>query len=110
MTNLDRMTAENRLALSRKYFFLGLFCLPFVWLTNVVWFYSDCFGARKSNNHEITSQFRRYFSLSLVGASIWFVAIISWASYFQYSRSKPDFELDWLFVWKPYGYSGGYVR
>ncbi|KAI2807535.1 hypothetical protein RDWZM_005059 [Blomia tropicalis] len=36
--DLDRMKPADRANLCRKYFFIGIFGLPFLWLINTIWF------------------------------------------------------------------------
>jgi len=36
--DLDRMTPTARQTLCRRYFIIGIFGLPFLWLINAIWF------------------------------------------------------------------------
>merc|ERR1739845_93076 len=103
MTNLDKMNAQERLTLSRNYFIIGWFLLPFVWLANTIWFWPDCYGSRVSENLETTKTFRKYFIGSMVGCVVWFGIIISWIVYFQAQRHNWGPTSDMLYYWIPYG-------
>ncbi|KAK6729543.1 hypothetical protein RB195_006534 [Necator americanus] len=37
------MSESTKVDLCRKYFIIGLFCLPLVWLTNFIWFFGEAF-------------------------------------------------------------------
>ena len=105
--NLDKQSVEERLKLTRIYFIIGLFCLPFVWLINCFWFYDDSFGHRKSSDLSTLNKFKSYFYYSLAGVIVWAVGLISWVGYFQYNMNDPlknlDGRYDWLYFWLPYG-------
>jgi len=97
------MPAEERLKLSRNYFIIGFLLLPFVWLTNAVWFWPDCFGARVSDNLEIRKTFKKYVIGSLAGCAVWTLILASWVAYFQMNRKSWDSSSDYLYYWLPYG-------
>jgi len=57
--NLDKVSEEEKLKISRKYFILGFFLLPVVWLANAVWFFREAFI--KKHGHP---KIRRYVAWS----------------------------------------------
>ncbi|KAI6230074.1 Gamma-secretase subunit PEN-2 [Aphelenchoides fujianensis] len=69
MTNLERLTGAERLALCRKYFFIGLAFTPLVWLVNCVWFYRFAFCKHQDDADEETEvkPMRKYLVMSAVG-------------------------------------------
>ncbi|EYC43179.1 hypothetical protein Y032_0501g2603 [Ancylostoma ceylanicum] len=78
------MSETTKVDLCRKYFIIGLFCLPLVWLTNFIWFFGEAFCRPSSScNHTI----RKYVVLSGLGVIFWFIVIFSWEFVFQPSAS-----------------------
>ena len=41
--DLNRMKDEDKLVLSRKYFYGGFALLPFLWFVNAIWFFREAF-------------------------------------------------------------------
>ncbi|VDM70388.1 unnamed protein product, partial [Strongylus vulgaris] len=56
-----KMSESVKAELCRKYFIIGLFCLPLVWLTNFVWFFGDAFCRPSSSTNPVI---RKYVILS----------------------------------------------
>ena len=79
--NLDRVDEEEKLKISRRYFIIGFFLLPFVWLVNGVWFFREAF--LKGRGHP---SLRRYVAYSLLGSLLWVVAVVIWTSVYQTQR------------------------
>ncbi|EYC43176.1 hypothetical protein Y032_0501g2603 [Ancylostoma ceylanicum] len=78
----SKMSETTKVDLCRKYFIIGLFCLPLVWLTNFIWFFGEAFCRPSSScNHTI----RKYVVLSGLGVIFWFIVIFSWEFVFQMS-------------------------
>ncbi|VDO04967.1 unnamed protein product [Rodentolepis nana] len=74
---------SGRLSTCRKYFFVGLAFLPFVWIVNTIWFFPDAFLKPASNERK---KFRLYLSLSFIGALIWIIGLISWNIIYHQNR------------------------
>ncbi len=43
MVNLNKLSDKDKLDLCRKYYLAGFFFLPFMWIVNFVWFFSNAF-------------------------------------------------------------------
>ncbi len=43
MVNLKKLSDKDKLDLCRKYYLAGFFFLPFMWIVNFVWFFSNAF-------------------------------------------------------------------
>lgn len=83
MPSLERMKNPEKLELCRKYFIIGCFALPFMWLINFVWFFKEAFVKPAYDEQK---QIRKYISWSLIGAIIWTMVLITWVTIFQLKR------------------------
>eukprot|EP00731_Ephydatia_muelleri_P008621 Em0004g959a len=79
--NLDKVADDEKLRICRRYFVLGFYLLPAVWLANSVWFFKEAFLKRGSN-----PLLRRYVAGSILGSLVWAAALIVWISVFQTQR------------------------
>ena len=43
MVNLKKLSDKDKLDLCRKYYLAGFFFLPFMWIVNFFWFFSNAF-------------------------------------------------------------------
>ncbi|KAK5985654.1 Gamma-secretase subunit PEN-2 [Trichostrongylus colubriformis] len=83
--DLNKMNDAAKVDLCRKYFIIGLFGLPLVWLTNAIWFFGEGFLRPLS---PATYDIRKYVTLSAVGVLLWFFLLFAWEFVFQSYRSQ----------------------
>lgn len=96
--NLARATEEEKVKICRKYFIVGWFLLPFVWLVNVVWFFKLAFITKPT--HPVI---RRYVLGSLLGVVVWTLLVIGWTVLYQTQRPNWGDAGDYISVVVPYG-------
>ncbi len=82
---LNKANDEEKVKIARKYFILGFFLLPFVWLVLIVWFFKEAFLKKNANR-----MIRRYVFCAIIGFTVWAAVIIVWTSVYQTQR--PDWE------------------
>ncbi|KAE9554858.1 hypothetical protein FO519_001973 [Halicephalobus sp. NKZ332] len=99
---LENIRPEEQLALCRKYFYIGCFCLPFVWLINTIWFFETAFKKEPFHQQPLI---RRYVTWSMIGAVTWGVLLIGWNVAFHYFRTEYAQYLDYL----SFTFAVGYV-
>ncbi|VDL71846.1 unnamed protein product [Nippostrongylus brasiliensis] len=78
--DLRKLSDTAKVDLCRKYFIIGLFGLPLVWLTNAVWFFGEAFLRPLSPE---TASIRKYVTLSALGVVFWFILLCVWETVFQ---------------------------
>ncbi|CAD6190886.1 unnamed protein product [Caenorhabditis auriculariae] len=91
--HLDKLSDVERVNLCKRYFLIGIFCLPFVWLTNFVWFFTEAF-CKPLTVHR--TQIRRYVIASGIGSLFWLVVFLTWETVFQYYRAQGLVWTDYL--------------
>ena len=79
--NLDKVSEEDKVNICRRYFIVGCFLLPFIWLVNSVWFFKEAFI--KKNGHPMI---RRYVGGSIIGTLTWTAVLIAWTCIYQTQR------------------------
>lgn len=72
MPQVEKMTPEEHISISKKMFYGGFAFLPFLWLVNFMYFFSLC---RKP---DVSTEVKRYVYLSLGGCIIWFIMLTTW--------------------------------
>ncbi len=80
---LNKVNEEEKVKIARKYFIVGCFLLPFVWLVLIIWFFKEAFLTKNAN-----PMIRRYVCWALIGFVIWAAGIVVWTSVYQTQR--PD--------------------
>lgn len=98
--DLRNMNDAAKVDLCRKYFIIGLFGLPLVWLTNTIWFFGEGFLRPQS---PATNTIRKYVTMSAIGAIFWLIVICVWETIFQSYRSKGVAWADYLTFIFPVG-------
>lgn len=96
--NLARMSTDEKLNLSRKYFYIGFAFLPFVWLVNAVWFFKEAFIKK-----DPPKGLRVYVVGSLIGCVAWLLAFSMWIAIYQTQRPHWGAAGDYLSFWVPVG-------
>ena len=96
--NLDKISEEEKLKISRKYFIIGFFVLPAVWLANAVWFFKEAFI--KKQGHPMI---RRYVAWSMLGVLVWVVVIVIWTAVYQTQRPNWGAAGDYISLTVPVG-------
>ena len=96
--NLERMSTDEKLNLSRKYFYIGFAFLPFVWLVNAVWFFKEAFIKK-----EPLKNLRFYVLGSIIGVIVWLLVFIAWTVVYQTQRSLWGAAGDYISFWVPTG-------
>ena len=81
--NLDKMSEEEKLKISRKYFIIGFFVLPAVWLANAIWFFKEAFIKRQGH-----PMIRRYVAGSMLGVLVWVAVVVIWTTVYQNTTSQ----------------------
>jgi presenilin enhancer 2 len=82
-TDLSKLTKEEKEALCRKYFVLGCFLVPFLWLINFIWFFKEAFCGLQPNK-----KIRRYILQSLLGCVVWIACWTAWIVIYQRDRAS----------------------
>ena len=86
---MDLSSAKNsdtdKLALCRRYFYLGFAFLPFLWAINAVWFFKEAF-IRKPEYPE-QSEVKKLVVMSGIGGVICLSALITWMTIFANYRA-----------------------
>ncbi|KAI1725871.1 respiratory-chain NADH dehydrogenase, 49 kd subunit domain-containing protein [Ditylenchus destructor] len=80
---------------------VGLACLPFVWLVNVIWFYRFAYSKEV---FEEKKAIRFYVQASFAGLLVWTVLVTAWTIFFQMTRSSGAVWADYLTFVFPVGY------
>ncbi|VDO38207.1 hypothetical protein V3C99_003691 [Haemonchus contortus] len=98
--DLNKMSDAAKADLCRKYFIIGLFGLPLVWLTNAIWFFGEGFLRPQTPTSIII---RKYVTLSALGVILWFFMLSAWEFVFQSYRSLGVAWADYLTFIFPVG-------
>ena len=96
--NLDKVSQEEKVKICKKYFKIGCFLLPFVWLVNIVWFFKEAFLKKPSD-----PTIRRYVGASIIGTVIWTAGVIVWTVVYQTQRASWGVGGDYISVIVPIG-------
>ncbi|CAJ0584160.1 unnamed protein product, partial [Mesorhabditis spiculigera] len=83
--DFQKLADREKTVLCKKYFFIGLACLPLVWLINFICFFKDAF--LKPRTPEVL-QIRTYVIMSFIGCAIWLVILSAWETVFQIFRVR----------------------
>ncbi|CAI5445480.1 unnamed protein product [Caenorhabditis angaria] len=83
--DISKITDTKKVDLCKKYFYIGACCLPFVWLANACWFFSEAFLLPITTHRQ---QIRRYVIGSIVGTVFWIIVLVSWETFFQHYRQQ----------------------
>jgi len=83
--DLSRVKDEEKLNLSRKYFYAGFALLPFLWFVNAIWFFREAF---RRPPYDQQQAIKGYVIKSMVGSAIWFILIVAWIIVFQTMRTE----------------------
>ncbi|XP_055387195.1 gamma-secretase subunit pen-2 [Condylostylus longicornis] len=83
--DLSKMSDERKLYLCNWYFKAGFAFLPFVWIINSIWFYSEAF-LRSPFEHQ--KQMKKYVLLSGTLSLMWLSIAVLWVTVFQNNRDK----------------------
>ena len=81
-----KVSDADKLALCRRYFYLGFAFLPFLWAINAVWFLKEAF-IRKPEFPEQT-ELKRLVAMSGILSVICLAGLITWMSVFTNYRSE----------------------
>ncbi|CAH8461085.1 unnamed protein product [Schistosoma bovis] len=73
--DIKRLTGEDKLKLSRTYFFAGIGFLPFLWWINVFCFLKELSAPQTYPESKLI---RKYVTFSLIGALSWTVVFAVW--------------------------------
>ena len=95
--NLGKVSEEEKVKISRKYFVGGFFLLPLLWLVNSVWFFKEAF--KKNGNRLI----RKYVAGSMLGTVIWIGIVVIWVTVYQTQRPNWGAFGDYISLTVPYG-------
>ncbi len=82
--DISKLSSEEKLKICRKYTIIGCFCLPFVWLVNILWFFKDSFITKTTPP---PPKMRTYLFVSMIGLVAWMVALVTWTSVYQTQRT-----------------------
>ena len=80
-----KVTQQEKLDLCRKYFYFGIFFLPFLWAVNAVWFFKEAFVKQAFPEQKAM---KRFVVMSAVGAVIYFIAFVTWIALFSQYRTE----------------------
>ncbi|CAH8451278.1 unnamed protein product [Dicrocoelium dendriticum] len=92
--DVARLSNEEKLKLSRIYFFAGLPCLPFIWWINVCCFYRELntssiypeLRSLQRCKHPIPPLLSADVTLSLIGAVLWTALLGVWLAVYTNRR------------------------
>ncbi|KXS15131.1 hypothetical protein M427DRAFT_330319 [Gonapodya prolifera JEL478] len=98
MGKFEKGPAEDILSVCKKFFFGGFLFLPILWLINFVYMY-PIIRARNDLSHDV----RKYAFLSLAGAVLWLLILITWGIIFETQRDVWGVRGDMLSVVIPKG-------
>ena len=96
---LAKLTDEEKLKISRKYFIIGCFLLPMVWLVNAVWFFREAFCRKEERSRRL----QRYVGGSMIGFLAWMAVWVVWVSVYQTQRANWDAFGDYISFTVPLG-------
>ncbi|KAF8360574.1 pen-2, partial [Pristionchus pacificus] len=82
--DFSKQPDEKKAHYCKKYTMIGVFLLPFVWLTSLVIFTPFALKGEPSV-HRTTV--RRCLAATAIGVLLWAVALICWESIFQHYRT-----------------------
>ncbi|KAL0081385.1 gamma-secretase aspartyl protease complex, presenilin enhancer-2 subunit [Phycomyces blakesleeanus] len=97
MPKLDKMSNDELITISKKMFYGGFAFLPFLWLVNVMYFFTMC---RKST---APPALRKYVLMSLAGCILSFIALTTWYAVFVNKRVQWGQSADTITVVIPKG-------
>ncbi|KAI8997328.1 gamma-secretase aspartyl protease complex, presenilin enhancer-2 subunit [Pilobolus umbonatus] len=72
MPQVDKMSTEEHISISRKMFYGGFAFLPFLWLVNYMYFF------KLIHKPNAPAEFKKYVYLSLGGCIVWFILLTTW--------------------------------
>jgi presenilin enhancer 2 len=98
--NLEKLSEQQLLDLTKKYFYLGLLFLPMIWCLNFAWIYPF---VQKHTNYSNYTEIRKFLIFSAIGATIWATGITFWIVTFLTRRNDWSFA-DVISVFIPKGY------
>ncbi|KAK6100901.1 gamma-secretase subunit pen-2, putative [Brugia malayi] len=99
--DLRKMSDPEKVILCKRYFYIGFALLPLVWIVNAVWFFESAFFDKPS---QVQKTIKKYVLYSIIGASVWVLALIAWEIFFQLERAKGLEWTDRLSFVFPVGY------
>uniref|UniRef100_A0A7E4VL14 Gamma-secretase subunit PEN-2 n=1 Tax=Panagrellus redivivus TaxID=6233 RepID=A0A7E4VL14_PANRE len=99
--DITKVDNAEKVRLCKKYFYIGLFFLPFVWVTNFFWFFQPAYRWKSFPEQKIL---RKYTTLSIIGALLWGTLLLTWNILFQYFRTDYAQYTDYLSFVFPVGY------
>lgn len=92
-----KVGSDEKLALCKKYFYIGFAFLPLLWAVNAVWFAREAFGKSKREREEDVRLFdeenshkesmRRYVVASGIGAIAWIISLVTWIAVYTQNRT-----------------------
>ena len=82
--DLARTPNEEKVRLSRIYFFGGFALLPFLWFVNSIWFFRDAFFKEEFEGQR---QIKGFVIKSICGTVVWIAGLSAWISVFQSNRA-----------------------
>eukprot|EP00041_Stephanoeca_diplocostata_P005275 m.59242 g.59242 ORF g.59242 m.59242 type:complete len:99 (+) comp15676_c0_seq1:128-424(+) len=77
---LAKLTDEERVNISKKYYIGGFFLLPWLWIINTFWFFP--FAVKSGADPKL----RKMVVYSAIGSIIWVIIIAVWVSQYQQNR------------------------
>ncbi len=83
--DLSKISGQEKVNLSRKYFYGGFAFLPFLWLVNTLWFLRDAFF---KEHFEEQKELQKYVIRSGIGTVIWTIGIVAWVTIYQLNRAS----------------------
>ncbi|CAG8691790.1 6404_t:CDS:2 [Dentiscutata erythropus] len=71
---------QEALSICKKYFIIGCFFLPWLWVVNVVYMWP------LTKREDIGAQIKKYLYLSMFGAIFWLIVLVTWLTIFVTNR------------------------
>uniref|UniRef100_A0A914DE77 Gamma-secretase subunit PEN-2 n=1 Tax=Acrobeloides nanus TaxID=290746 RepID=A0A914DE77_9BILA len=99
--DLENLNGAEKLLLCKKYFHLGLACLPLVWIVNFIWFFKYAF---KVENFPQQDEIKKYVIGSAIGSIFWILILSIWVTVFQIFRIESPEIMDYITFVFPIGY------
>merc|ERR1712018_122326 len=84
-----KVSADDKLDLCKKYFYIGFAFLPLLWAVNAVWFAMEAFGKSSGEGEENPHKgsIRNYVVASGIGALAWIVGLVVWVVVYTQNRT-----------------------
>ncbi|CAG8541544.1 hypothetical protein RhiirA5_291378 [Rhizophagus irregularis] len=78
--NPSKIPPSEILSLCKKFFFIGLLFLPWLWVVNIIYMWP------LTKHSDIGKEIKKYLYFSMAGALFWLIVLSTWYSIFVNQR------------------------